>query len=528
MTHDLIWSAPGPGSWSASAGHFPGPRTAFFSAIFPTAAAQGWNRGMADYGIPFEVAFAVVNRHIYMKAELVAQARWAALEEAARRTYETRRWRDDLARWNDEVGPAFRLANLALQSEPLDQLDDLALADHLERVGAHLHRAIELHMELVAPSLPVGDFLAAAVGAGMMLPEAVDLLGGGSPATQAAVEPLRRISVRLREAGVSPDDVSSLDDLWGVSAAVSEAFGAFMVEFGWRMTTAHDVDGRCLVEMPSAVLASIRAATVGARPTKTAAKSRASLASDLEPLFVEARALHGLEDDNAAITWVWPLGLARRALLEVGRRLASDTRLHDPGHVMDAEPSELVGLLRGTDGPTADELRRRADERVALERAEAPSSIGEEGQFDLDDLPAAARKAATATLALFGAWGREDRAPLHGTGVGAEAYRGRARLARDVFDVLECIEDGDVLVVPFTTPAFNVVLLSVGGLVVEEGGPLDHAAVLARELDIPAVIGARDALTTIHDGDIVEVDPAAGRVVIIERTVRGESSTEAG
>jgi pyruvate,water dikinase len=52
---------------------------------------------------------------------------------------------------------------------------------------------------------------------------------------------------------------------------------------------------------------------------------------------------------------------------------------------------------------------------------------------------------------------------------------------------------------------------------VQEGGLLCHAAVMARELGIPSVIGCHEAMTAIADGDLVEVDPAAGRVRIVER-----------
>jgi len=72
-----------------------------------------------------------------------------------------------------------------------------------------------------------------------------------------------------------------------------------------------------------------------------------------------------------------------------------------------------------------------------------------------------------------------------------------------------------VLVVPCTTPAFNMVLAMAGAVVTAEGGALSHAAVLARELGIPAVIGAPRALLDIPDGATVEVDPVAGVVRVL-------------
>ena len=108
-----------------------------------------------------------------------------------------------------------------------------------------------------------------------------------------------------------------------------------------------------------------------------------------------------------------------------------------------------------------------------------------------------------------------ERKPLCGTGIGREAYRGRARVAVRPEDALALMEPGDVLVATFTTPAYNTVLTVAGAVVVEEGGALCHAAVMARELDIPAVVGAAGAMSRIPDGALVEVDPVAGVVRVL-------------
>ena len=62
-----------------------------------------------------------------------------------------------------------------------------------------------------------------------------------------------------------------------------------------------------------------------------------------------------------------------------------------------------------------------------------------------------------------------------------------------------------------------MVLTLAGGLVTEEGGPMCHAAVLSRELNLPAVIGVTGALETIKDGAIVEVDPENNSVRILDQ-----------
>ena len=65
-----------------------------------------------------------------------------------------------------------------------------------------------------------------------------------------------------------------------------------------------------------------------------------------------------------------------------------------------------------------------------------------------------------------------------------------------------------------TSPAFNAVLAIAGAVITSDGGVLSHAAVLSRELGIPAVIGASGALA-IADGSLVEVNASAGVVRVL-------------
>jgi pyruvate,water dikinase len=141
-----------------------------------------------------------------------------------------------------------------------------------------------------------------------------------------------------------------------------------------------------------------------------------------------------------------------------------------------------------------------------------------EAEPPLEVLPAPLRLmvgAVGAVLAQLGMTEHERPEPLRGAGIGSAAYRGRARRATSAEEALDALEAGDVLVVPFTTPSYNTVLSLAGAVVTSEGGPLCHAAVLARELGIPGVIGAPGALTEIPDGAEVEVDPVAGLVTVL-------------
>ncbi len=66
---------------------------------------------------------------------------------------------------------------------------------------------------------------------------------------------------------------------------------------------------------------------------------------------------------------------------------------------------------------------------------------------------------------------------------------GRIVVSHDPADALERIQPGDILVCPYTTAAHNAIFPMLGGVLTQFGGPLGHTAVMAREFDIPAVVG---------------------------------------
>ena len=92
--------------------------------------------------------------------------------------------------------------------------------------------------------------------------------------------------------------------------------------------------------------------------------------------------------------------------------------------------------------------------------------------------------------------------------------RGPARvtLSQDDFGR---IQPGDIIVCPSSNPSWVPVFTIAGGLVTNTGGVLSHAAVVAREFGLPAVVGTGDATTRIADGRLVEIDGTAGTVRLL-------------
>lgn len=103
---------------------------------------------------------------------------------------------------------------------------------------------------------------------------------------------------------------------------------------------------------------------------------------------------------------------------------------------------------------------------------------------------------------------------LEGQGVCAGTARGAARIIRDPADPRQ-LEPGDVLVAPITDPAWTPLFLAAAAVVVEVGAQQSHAAIVARELGIPAVVGVAGATTRLTDGLLIEVDGATGTVTVL-------------
>lgn len=87
----------------------------------------------------------------------------------------------------------------------------------------------------------------------------------------------------------------------------------------------------------------------------------------------------------------------------------------------------------------------------------------------------------------------------------------------DRFEDADQLRPGEILVTPLTNIGWTPLFPRAGGIVTDLGAPLSHAAIVARELGVPAVVGCGDATDRLRTGDLVEVDGAAGRVRILRR-----------
>ncbi|MFF4413315.1 PEP/pyruvate-binding domain-containing protein [Streptosporangium sp. NPDC001559] len=114
-------------------------------------------------------------------------------------------------------------------------------------------------------------------------------------------------------------------------------------------------------------------------------------------------------------------------------------------------------------------------------------------------------------------------AGLAGTPGGRGTVTGTARIVRGFGDFAR-VSPGDILVCPFTDPAWTPLLRIAAGVVTETGGVLSHAAIVAREHGIPAVLGVPDATSRLRDGTVITVDGTAGTVTADHFRPKGDGA----
>lgn len=96
-----------------------------------------------------------------------------------------------------------------------------------------------------------------------------------------------------------------------------------------------------------------------------------------------------------------------------------------------------------------------------------------------------------------------------GRAIGTKIGQGTARIVRSVADI-HLVTENDVLVTDMTDPDWEPVMKKARAIVTNRGGRTCHAAIIARELGIPAIVGCHDATTKIQSGQAITVSCAEG------------------
>jgi rifampicin phosphotransferase len=186
----------------------------------------------------------------------------------------------------------------------------------------------------------------------------------------------------------------------------------------------------------------------------------------------------------------------KQALLKEADRLLQAGVIREKEDIFYLTFEELREAVRT--GKSDDRIiGERKDEHKSHERLPPPRVITSDGEiiageYKRENLPAGA---------------------MMGLAVSSGVIEGRGRVILTMEEA--DLEDGDILVTPFTDPSWTPLFVSIKGLVTEVGGLMTHGAVIAREYGLPAVVGVENATKRIKDGQRIRVHGTEGYVEIL-------------
>jgi pyruvate,water dikinase len=551
---------PGRGGWQREDSHFPSAMSPHLWSLFVPAYRSGTEEGLRRAGASihhFEMER--IEGRAYVRAVFVsADPGSGNIEErdrTAHRVLESRLWRRDAAQWPGQRD-RLRARLLVLGRVDLFALGNERLIGHVDTLrGIFARGTIDHFLRQPVSVIPVGEFLRNVQEWTGTLPErTVALFETASEELAAYVSTIDRVADAIGSGpgrSIVGDGTASpgtrLERLRAISPAVRAALDALMDEFVDRSATGFDLYSPTLRESPEAILrilATRISRGTGCLParvdlTQSAASQTEMLRErvpaihrpDFDRQLAEARIAYGLHNEDLGISYLWPLGLLRRAMLEAARRLVESGHLSAEDDIFQTTPDEFDALVNALDNalvkgdvpaPACEFGRRRREfEQTIGKRADAGTDSGEDVPAWTEPGPSHTVSRAieyylakmAAEHAFPAAWS-EAHAQIHGVGASTGTYEGPACIVDDASAgrQLSGISKGDVLVARTLSPAFNLFLPLVGAVVTDSGGVLCHAAIVARELGIPAVVGSGDATRRILPGMRVRVDGSRGVV----------------
>jgi pyruvate,water dikinase len=547
---DVDWAPPGPGSWQQDSAHNPVSQTRIMQEVYPVGFNRGFEETFAAYGLLLDrIAMAAVNGFTYHQPQPFdlpgpdgpKDPAWIGAEfgrrvGVAEAAFAQKIWRDVIRRWDAEIRPALISRHSGLDVE-LGSLDDAGLRRHIDVCLDHVAAMVYEHHRLNAHAMvPVGDFLLRS--AAWLHRDPLSLLAvfdGYSPVSNVSPPEMQPALTALRANPAAIDLLRSGGEAGAVLAQVQQmvpAVADYVASVHYRLLEGFDIINPTVGERPEGVVGRLAAALdldpeQGRRRAEVlAAELRAVVPAEhlaeFDELLAEARLVYRLRDERGVYTDVSSIGLLRLGLLELGRRLAARGRLTSPDDVLDASIAEIGELCTGAASPSADELHQRGIDRLELTLAGAPRILGDPPHPPppVDMLPPPlARVMSAMGFLIDGVLGQLPEAQ-GGDGVvigipgAGGTYEGTARLVHSIDDLFD-LEQGEILIAPTTGEAFNSMLHMVGAIVTDHGSFASHAAIVGREMGIPAVVGTVDATRRISNGARIRVDGTTGTVTLL-------------
>ncbi len=488
---------------------------------------EGINARHEDWEIPQRLRVQLVNGFLYVAAEDTNIPR----AEIAEKFRQIARAKAPAGRsfWENEVLPTLFDAYARIESvdAAMASLSDLSV--HWEEVWRLVPRLYNLHFQVTAIAYQALEDLAdayEAVALNAHPGEALTLVQGLTKELQRTQHDMHQLAAKARAVPglenlilTSPEEaLSRISSIDGVVGSFREAFDHFLRIHGHLGQAYDDLRQPSWTEDPLLLISEL-ARRLGAgnpdpseklaqqlaeakrteeallgvladRPDELAAlKDKISLARDVGPLT---------EDHNYWIDRMLHSKM-RAFVLGVGSRMAREEILSAPDDIFFLHFNEVPGVL-GKGEPLKEVVNEL---RAVLELATKlipPPRLGNESEEEEPPSRFGGNPAES-----------DDPSMVKGSAACAGKAIGPARIVLSTADFAK-VGGGDILVCPSSNPSYVPLFGVIAGLVTDTGGVTSHAAVVAREFGVPAVVGTRMATKSFVDGDLIEVDGFKGEV----------------
>jgi hypothetical protein len=376
--------------------HFQKPASLYSSGIMPDQFVRGFKIGTERYGLLLShLQPAYVHGFVYMKPMpamvpedappgpppdgFFDQPELVARIDKGVKAIKDKIWREDLRHWDEEVKPDSIRRNQALQSTSPENLSDNELIAHLIACRDNVAEMWLRHHIFTIPSvLPVGLYLNRVCGWANITPgEALYLLKDSSPvSTGIAATELKNLAQLLKQQSInatqfdacSPNEV--LQALRSMPDPIGPAIERYLEIVSYQLTSGYDITERYALEMPELLVANIWSELsrldakeedhdFDKRRLAVRYKIPPEHQSEFDSLLEEARFINRLRDERGVYNEAKAFGLARRALLEAGKRLVAREYLRKASTFLQASHEEMLALMRDEKGPSEAELLER-------------------------------------------------------------------------------------------------------------------------------------------------------------------------
>ena len=528
--------------WNQDRMHFPEPSTPLMEA-FSKSFNAGFDRAAKASELPVRMSYLNINTYVYSAVNLAVSPEEMevqgerAQKQVGANMAKLQEW------WETELLPEVKEHLAWWEAFDLKAASITELLAHMDETLDRLARLWDIHFLvafpfLLAPSL-FNDMYEDVFGKETAF-DAYRLLQGFGNKTvdsghalwalsrEAIASPNVREAIESNEAAAVPAALEASEE----GRAFLSKLQAYLEEYGQRSNVFAELGSFHWIEDPTTPIQNLKNyVTEEDRDLKS---ELAALAEERERLLAQARerlkgypqaAQDGFEfllkaaqaatiiqeDHNH---WIDQRATykVRLVMLEVGNRFAAAGAI--------AEPNDVFYLTMDELRETANQLEGADRKQIVTERkAEMEHFRGITAPPSLGTPPAGPPPDDPISNAMGRFWGAppaqsEDPSVINGHASAPGKVTGTAKVVANLSEAGK-VNPGDILVAPATMPAWTPLFASIAAVVTDAGGVLSHAAIVAREYNIPAVLGTGNATRTIQDGQTIEVDGDEGVVRIV-------------